>query len=55
MQIRQFDVKSVILSHFVLKQQLKLEYFYSSCEKSKTVSFASSIMKHVVAVELDFQ
>ena len=33
----------------MVKQNMKLEYFTVPCEKSKTVSFAFSIMKNIVA------
>ena len=35
------------MSHFILKQKIKLEYFYSSLRKSKTVSLASLIIKNI--------
>ena len=39
-----WELDNFTLSHFILKQKIKLEYFYSSLWKPKTVSFASSIM-----------
>ena len=43
----------VILSHFTLKQKIKLECFYSF-KKSQTVSFSSSTMKNIVACRARF-
>ena len=43
----------------MLKQKIKLEYFYSSftvpCEQFKTVYFASLIMKNIVAPAARFK
>ena len=51
--ITKFYFKSVILSHFILKQKIKLEYFYiftAPCENSKTASISAfSIMENIVA------
>ena len=54
MQIRQLYVERVILSDFILKPKIKLEYFAVPCEKSETISFAFSIMKNIVACDSRF-
>ena len=38
------------MRYFLLKQKIKQEEFHISFEKSKTVSFASSIMKSITAL-----
>ena len=39
----------ILLSYFILKEKIKLENTFTvPCEKSKTVSFVSSIMKKII-------